>query len=172
MDILEKLKTVSIRGRVAFVIHCIQNIPELTKQDDTIVTLILSRAWEFVEGNNIIGGYENFLDVTPECILDPKVDISELNTINEETYYSLNSLFTSLPGQVNKLIDNISYIMCSNLYSRVDDYSAITLTYLSEVILLMIENQWALPEVSIFFNSSIEDNEGWGFPTDRKKFHL
>ncbi|UII30390.1 hypothetical protein LVD17_19040 [Fulvivirga ulvae] len=165
-----KLKKVSIRGRVAFAIHCLKGIPELNEMNETMKSLILNRAWAFVEGKDLLDSYENFLDVTPECILDPKVNISELDTIDEETYYKLNFLFKTLPHDLNVILDKISYIMCSNLYSSVGSYSAITLQYLSDIIFLMRKNQWALPEIMPFLESKFEDARGWGFPMNRSKF--
>ncbi len=169
MNIIDEFKEISIRGRVAYVTCCLQNVLDIDKYDNEVINLILDKAWRFVE-DDIIDSYHCFLEVIPECILDPKADFLEFETIEIDVYQKLNYLVKQWPNDINLIIDELSYLMSSDLYSTTGDHSADTLFHLKKIVSIMKKNNWLLPDISLFYHSRFEDGGGWGEPTSRNKF--
>ncbi len=140
-------------------------------KDNHLIDLITDRAWQFVENNDLVHSYNNFLDIAPECILDEKSDgYSEFESISLQDYQDLIKLYETWPTCLNNILDMLSYVMSINLYSITGEYSYDTLKYVNKIIDIIIDNNMILPDTNRFLITPFSANRGWGNVIDRNKF--
>lgn len=161
---MESFKTVSISGRVAFGIHCLEAALKQYNYDTPEVRLILARIREFVEKDDLDVWERRVTEIAPSSILDghPANIFEQYETISLEYLISLKKLYESMQSLLKDLIDAVIDIGKSNLYGGVGAYSEYSLREVDKVIDIMNDLQVPVPESTPYFISPFSENGGWG----------
>lgn len=164
-QLLERLKLVSIRGRMAFGTRCLEIALARYGYEEPVLRILLKRLYEFVESEQKLNSWDRRItDVAPMSILDEHPDnyLDEYETITEEQALALKGVYQSMAHEVIDLIDSVIYIGLSNLYGGVDEYSPSSLSKVARVISTMSSLDLPVPDVSPYMMSPFTELGGWG----------
>lgn len=162
LDIQEATKQVSIRGRMAMAIVCLESVLGHCSLNAASKNALLDTLWQFVEGQNLAiwddSRYDN-QDLAAICeFFDYGAEIDKQLSISV------------LPMFVLNMIDDIVTIGKIELYGKVESYSPITHHSLLLVLNQALENGFSIPPIEPFLQLPFSQRGGWGEPTSRSKF--
>lgn len=169
----ERLKRVSIRGRVAFGITCLETyFKHLNLQEDSLVRELLEKLWEYVSSNSLDKWEEEIKEYLPYIILDTHSDnkFENYKFLTKSQFIAYQLLYHSLPKTAVSMIDMVAEIAFGNLYGGVVSYSEGTFDDTMVVIDLMNREQMALPDLSLFERSAFSEFHGWGNAVNKAFF--
>lgn len=199
MQMIEKVfKKISIRGRVAFGICCLENAMEKYKVSGQGWNLLLEKLWSFTSLPAIfiptdLGGIEFVLekwadinDFMPysKFFQAPYtyVDLCEYlmlynkKIIDEKEYDLLREAYRDTNDIITRICFFIVDIGMCELWSTPDGYSATTLEKLQELIDFVTKNNLPLPDIEPFKQYEYDpkeiddDSRGWGYSFDGKQY--
>lgn len=153
VDIQNSIKSISIRGRTAMAIICLENVINKTQMMSPKLTELLDIIWQFVEADDL-GEWDEQI----------------YRWHNLEGDLLENSEFTLLPEFILEMISETEEVAGGNLYGGVVGYSSFTFNPLVNVLNLALENGFGIPDVEPFKKSSFSEDGGWGFPVTRNFF--
>jgi hypothetical protein len=169
MDILNNLKEISTRGRVAFAICCWESAMELLQTDKKKWQFVFDELWKFCSSNMAVW-QERFGEVTPFSVCE-KIDfnIKDYQYLTKEEHDALQELYDGADQVLLEIIMHIYEIGIRNMYVTINSEALkmASIPYLQSLIALMNENKFVLPDVNLFKKFSITDNNGWGFEFTR-----
>lgn len=169
----EKLKKISLRGRYAFGLICLEKLIQHYAIDSKEVRGIILKMWNITSSEKL-GVWHGFLvEHNPRIIIEEfklfregKFQFNDIDydTINNELELRnrYNTLRT-LPEKVMDLIDKLYEIATIDLYGGCGEFSE--RTYKATIELIEIMETFptiCLPEIKVFEFSSFEQNSGWG----------
>ncbi|WP_108867402.1 hypothetical protein [Aquimarina aquimarini] len=158
---------ISIRGRVAYAIMCLENAIKWYKKDNLDWSFLFQLLWSFMKGN-VADWHYPMAEATPRSILfDAEYSVKEMNYINREEYSKLTNLYNSSNEVIIFILNKLFEIGTRDLYSSISNNSLDTLEYLEDIIDIMNKNKIPLPEVKFFKKFSINENNGWGRELNR-----
>ncbi len=169
---VEQLKLVSIRGRMAYGIACLKQVLKQTNNNQPILHLLLDRLTEFVEKDRLDLWEQRIGEVVPYAILDTHPDniFENYKTISVEEVLKLKTLYESMPNAITDLIDDVVNIGESNLYGGVDQYSQNTLDAILAVLEKMKNLALNPPDIMPYLSSPFSENGGWGYTKNMTGF--
>ena len=142
MDIdyqIEMLKKISIRGRFAFGMTCLEQYAKENELSDELSNRIFDNLWEFTTTNK--------LDVWEEKISNSH-DIEIFCNSSDKDFVSM----------IKKVIE----IGTGNLYGGTDQYSSWTLEPTLELLKLSELKIKQMPKIKSFQFSKFSEDGGWG----------
>lgn len=161
MKISKKFINISIRGRVAFAILCLEKAIAHFGFEKYDWTFILNQLWSIT--NTKLGSWHYPLaECTGRSIINDTEFLDDLEFLTEEKFWELNKLYKKSNMIILRMIDLIFEISTRDLYSSISHGSPDTLNYLQEIIDLMEQNNISLPEIKLFEKFPITENDGWG----------
>ena len=142
---------ISIRGRLAFGMTCLEKLVSSLNLDHPLLqTIVFPKIWEFTSTDDVGEWEQRINDVDPLCVLDDKAD-SDLKT-----------LYNKLPKDIVATISDVIEIGTANIYGGTGDNSPMTLEPLNSVINTMTKLKVPLPDINTFKKSSFSQFHGWG----------
>jgi len=157
--IINSLKEISIRGRVAYGASCLENTLLHHGIQDDLLENILSRIWKFTNSTDL-GEWDQLINkVDPVCILDE-------NKPTDPLYL----LYQRLPPDIVNMISDVIEIGTGNLYGSTDNYSPSSLEPLLRVIDKCVTLKIELPKLDSFKKSTFSEYHGWGLERDKSFF--
>jgi hypothetical protein len=171
---MEEFKNISIRGRMAFGIKCLEIALLREGFNQPVLSTLLERLKEFVENDRLDIWEQRVGDVAPYSILDdhPENNYQEYETVSIDEIEQLKDIYISMPEAIVNLIDLVIKIGESNLYAGVGDYSEDSFDAISEVVrevrLLNID----LPDVKRYMISPFTEYGGWGYKRSISDFNV
>lgn len=160
--IKEEIKLISIRGRVALGIVCLEKyLDKINLTEDLRIQRITKSLWAFASTDDIeywdttVTQYELNHEGCPVAI--------EIVFIEDKRHvFNYNDLYKNAPKDLSEFISSIIKIGINNIYSGTGLYSETTLTPTLEVLDLMDKNSLEIPSLEIFKKSSFKEKHGWG----------
>ncbi|AEA42353.1 hypothetical protein [Fluviicola taffensis] len=157
-----EIEKISIRGRVAFGILCLEMFIKHLNYDFSKWKIIIDELWSFTNSN--IGlWHEKISEMTPFSILEEiPFEKKGCECINEKKHNELQLLYKNSNAEILKIINLIFDIGTRDSYSSISNFSPDTIKYLNEIISILEQNSIQLPNEKLFINQSISENQGWG----------
>ncbi len=160
----EQLKLVSITGRMAYAITCLEIIIRDRKLNQTDFQPLLNALWNFTSNPDLSDWEELIMLFIPNSqFRDKEQDFSIPQTL---------LLYQALPQALLACIDEIIEVGRGNLYAGVRTHSPATLESTLQVVRYMAANDHSLPAIENFQRSpfTLQDQHGWGKRVDRAFF--
>ncbi|MFC4077128.1 hypothetical protein [Salinithrix halophila] len=156
MDYAKVLSTVSIRGRVAFGITCLEKVCEEWKVKNDVMDHFIQELWTFMKDNSD-------WDVRVTNLL-PDDDDPTLNA----KHFGYSYLPLSQQEDLTTLLDEVIHI---GIWNDAGAFiSELTLEPTLEVGKILTKNNIPVPDISPFLKSPVTDCGGWGKKVDPEFF--
>lgn len=157
--ITEKLKSVSVAGRIAFILMCIEKYI-VTQYPEKDWTPLAEEMWKFNDSYWDEWLY-SFIDLFPECI-DENDSFEEYT--GKYSYDIFRNLYKDLKNNdLNEMLDLLNDFMGIYLYTRVCDYTeSMFPEVIEEVVGYLTKNNIPVPDVGKVSFSEFRYNKGFG----------
>ncbi len=160
-QLLETLKNVSIRGRMAFIIMCIENY--LIKQCPYKDWSPLSEQMWKVTDSYWDKWLQDFIEIIPESVM--------IETDTQNIKYTFKKLYENLPpdtlNDIIALLDALEEMVELFVYTNASMANA-SLDIIKEIVNKYLEKRITIPDVNQVTFSKFEENEGFGKRFDGK----
>ena len=164
MNVINSLKEISNRGRVAFAIFCLESAMDHFQLDKTKWKFVLDESWKFCYSDMPVW-QERFLEVIPFAVSE-KIDwkIKDYMHLTKEEHDALQNLYDETDPDILAMIDLIHRIGSANMLTTVNSEALkmVSIPYLQSLIELMNKNNIPLPDIKLFEKFPVTDNCGWG----------
>jgi hypothetical protein len=160
------LKGISIRGRFAFAMRCLELV--LDKQQEInkpIIQSILTQFWTYTKSDRLDVWEEEIFAFDPDL---QQVDIDEFSFPTKAEIEEVRRYYSSTSRTVRELISTIISIGRNNLYAATGEYSESTLIPTLHMIKLTESVTGQIPNLENFKNFSFSESNGWGNAFERK----
>ncbi|MET4105917.1 hypothetical protein [Hymenobacter sp. UYP22] len=166
----DHLKGVSITGRMAYCISCLESALASEQLHGPELENLLAHLWEFTSSTDLGDWEERIMDFLPEVILDSSQKQPAFLTV--EAAKQLKKIYSVLSPSLLQCIDDIIEVGRGNLYAGTVGHSQNTLAPTMSVVRYMVAKGYALPAIDKFLRSpfSEQDSHGWGKRLDRRFF--
>jgi hypothetical protein len=171
-ELLQVIKGISIRGRMALAITCLEQTAKSYSVVSTELDEVITYSWSFTSTH-----YLNEWDARfPKYVWDA-IELMETHPLlhlKRDTSFSDKSRsFLRLPLPVLIICDVIwQEIGRSNLYGAVVGYSEETFIGTVKVLKFLEALNLPLPNLNSFTKSAFFENGGWGLKVNRDFFSL
>ncbi len=160
------IKRISIRGRFAFCLACLHN--SLIKEgiDAQKLRILLDRLHDFLSSVKLSVWETKAVEVSPDTLLDIHADndLGAYKTLSKEEAEYLKNMYTTLPKAIVQLIDLTISVGLSNLYGGTGEYSSHTLEPVLQVVDVMEQSGYQMPDISAYERYRFAEDHGWGNP--------
>ena len=157
--ITEKLKSVSVAGRIAFIIMCIEKylVAQYPEKD---WTPLAEEMWKFND-SYWDEWLDSFVDLFPECI-DENDSFEEYT--GKYSYDTFRNLYKDLRNnELNEILDLFNCFMGIYLYTRVcDNTERMFPEVIEEIVSYLTRNNISVPDVEKVAFSDIKQHHGFG----------
>ncbi|WP_345225298.1 hypothetical protein [Hymenobacter koreensis] len=169
----ERMKHVSIRGRVAFCIVCLEIAIHNLKFSSPASRHLLAKLWDYVSSCQLDIWHEEMAEYLPSSIIETeRFQEEDFDDLSEYNFGQLRNWYQTLPKGVVDMIECIFVVGTVNLYGEITGYSTETLKPTMRVAGLMQQLKLPLPEIARFEKSAFADFDGWGKQVDKSFFAL
>lgn len=157
--ITEKLKSVSVAGRIAFIIMCIEKYL-VTQYPEKDWTPLAEEMWKFND-SYWDEWLDSFVDLFPEYINEYNEFEDYAGKYSRDTF---RNLYKDLKNNdVNKLLNLLDDFMGIYLYTRVwDGTESIFPKVIEEIVSYLTKNNIPVPDVEKVSFSDFRQNDGFG----------
>ena len=160
------LKEMSIKGRFAFAMRCLELLLDKERDiDKPIVQRILAQLWSYTKSDRLDDWEEEVFAFDPQL---QAVDIEEFSSPAKKEIEEIREYYLTASETVRELISAIISIGRDNLYAATIDYSKSTLTPTVRVMNLTQEVVGRIPDVESFRKFAFSDRDGWGISFGRE----
>ena len=161
---------ISIRGRVAYSICCLENVIIFFRYDESKWEILLRYLWTYTTIDFIDTWQDISSELLPETIMEFSKYNNDYEYIREDEFYKLYDLYRNANEEIKKIINLIFYIGTSELYGAIRNNGEGSLKKLEDLIDLMIEEEIQLPKIDKFERLVFDQNDGYGKIFDRKEY--
>ncbi|PHN04592.1 hypothetical protein [Flavilitoribacter nigricans] len=174
------LKKISIRGRFAYGLWCLEELAASRGNSDPALTTLINKLWKVTESETL-GWWEDLLvEHNPKVMIPDYIAFKEgrvslraidLSTIDTATDFAARAAFLqSLEEPIPELLDKLAQIANQNLFAGTEIYSELTYQSTTQLIeILDAEKDYDRPGLEIVAFSKFSGNDGWGIPFPRAK---
>jgi hypothetical protein len=163
--------TISIKGRVAFAICCLENAIKHFNYNPNEWRIVLEKLWAYTNIEFFDDWHYSIAEILPESILEFDIYEEEnFEYLEEEQFEMLQKLYNSSNATVKDIIKFIFDIGISEFYGRLENHGQRTLDKLKILINYMVSNGIQLPDINILKIFSYDDGDGWGINFDGTKY--
>jgi hypothetical protein len=160
------LKEISIRGRFAFAMRCLELVLNKEQEiNNPVVQRTLTQLWTFTESDRLDNWEEEVFAFNPSLL---KVDIDEFSFPSKPEIEEIKEYYSSTTDTIRELISTIILIGTENLYAATVDFSKATLDPTLHVIKLTKSTVGQIPNIENFKKFAFADKDGWGITFDKK----
>ncbi|WP_047547413.1 hypothetical protein [Psychroserpens sp. Hel_I_66] len=166
---IEILKKISIRGRLAYGMKCLEQYVKENEINDELIDKVFDILWEFTTSDELDVWDEKISDFNPKHILNikPEKIESEYPTITINEYYELKKFYENSDTDFISMIEKVIEIGTGNLYGGTDEYSSWTLEPTLEVIKMSELKLEHIPDITKFKSFEYSEDKGWGKKINR-----
>lgn len=166
----KKLKSISIRGRFAFGVKCLEQYVNENNIEGKWIDKLLNTLWEFTTSERLDLWDEKINDLDPWNILDthPENKAEGYKSLTGKEFYDLKDFYASLDKGFVEMIGNTIEIGTRNLYGGTGKFSNETLQptlELTRVAKNLLNN---IPKIEDFEFSRFSEQNGWGNKFDKE----
>lgn len=159
---ITSFKKVSINGRYAYGLVCLENAFQKEKVHHAQMKPLVDFLWTFTTSSKLDLWQGEVDELCPETILDSRTDFHDLDILSYDEAVLYKSFYESLPAYLIELIDTVMWIGLSNLYVGIGTYSSSSYEQLVILVSLCEENKVPQPALDVFQASSFNEMNGWG----------
>lgn len=172
MEIENKIKQTSIRGRFAFGVFCIEKYIAENNLESKWIDRLIPTLWEFTSTDRMDLWEEKISDLTPLNILDdsPRNSHSDYPNLTESEFNDLKKYYSELDESLIQIIDETIEIGLGNLYSGTGEFSEGTFESTIFVHKLADKVLNEKPSFENFYKSKFTEFHGWGNNVKREFF--
>lgn len=172
IDIENKIKSTSIRGRFAFAVFCIEQYLYENNLENECSKTLLKVLWEFTNTDEMDLWDENISDLLPMNVLDdsPSNVYTDYPSLTEEEFNKFKKFYLKLDSSFIEIINETIGIGQGNLYGGTGDYSKVTFEktiYVYKIANRILRN---VPNFDVFVKSKFSESHGWGDNILRDEF--
>ncbi len=168
-----RIKKISIRGRMALGIKCL----EIKLEKDELINKIeikklLSELWDFIGSKRLDLWEEKFLDYEPESLIEDfeNEKFGDFKNLKKEEIKVLYETYKKSKPDLAELISWVIEIVRGNLYGGTGEYSKWTLDPTIEVLKIMKNHSLKIPDLAKFEKSKYSEFHGWGLEREKSFF--
>jgi len=167
---MNKLKNVSIRGRVAYLICSFERLLLHYNCEKEEWRSVLEKLWTFTTVEYLDDWLYELAEYMPNSIFEDTMEDAEY--ITEEEFDDLYALYSKTSQEILLFLEII--FKCGNceLYTKLYDYSPNTLKKIEEGIEILNANKIDLVDVKAFEKYSFDESDGWGECFDGKELSV
>ena len=164
-----KIKDISIRGRFAFGVKCLEQYISENNIESKWIEKLLNTLWEFTSSERLDIWDEKIKELDPWNILDTHPDnkAGDYKTLSEKEFYELKGFYNSLDKEFINMVGNAIEIGTGNLYGGTGEFSNETLQPTLELIKIAKNQLKNIPSMESFGFSKFSEKHGWGNEFDR-----
>jgi hypothetical protein len=168
----EIVKQISIRGRFAFGLTCLEKIIDNDRLNDELLDTIIEEFWRFTNSEKL-GQYEAYFTTRdPGCVLSDfptlkmhpeKMHEFGYDNISNSELETLYELYSGLPAPVTNILTHLTTIANSNISAGCGEYSILTFEPTLKIIEIIQDFgtiDFFKPEDFLF--SDYRQKQGWG----------
>lgn len=179
---INKLKSISIRGRFAYGLLCLELLKSKLNQNLSELDSLVNKMW-IMTNSDKLGWWQNeFIENNPLVMLadhklmkEGRVSFEQIGfeTVKNELEFENRIAFLSqLKNPIPQVIDKLCDIANNNISAGCGEFSELTLTPTLELIRILDEsNEATRPNINIVKFSKYTENNGWGNKFDRAQFN-
>jgi hypothetical protein len=160
MSIINDLKELSNRGKVAFAICCFESAIDIFDQDKKKWSFVDVELWKFCN-SNMAYWQERFGEITPFVVCE-KIDFDkkEYEYLTREEHDMLSELYERTSKVILTILDLVYEVARTNIYVIInsDRAKSDALPYLQSLIDIMDENNIPLPDIEMFKQFPVTEN--------------
>ncbi|NMM50903.1 hypothetical protein [Marinigracilibium pacificum] len=170
-NLVEVVKTISIRGRFAFGMVCIEQFIKENQLNNNLLNEIIDVLWEFTSSNELDIWEEKINYLIPEHVLSHHTKfISSFDKyLNNKDFKEIYKLYKSLDKTFLIMIKKVLEIGTGNLYGGTGKFSKWTLDPTIDIANLAEFRLVNIPNIEDFKFSSFSENNGWGKKFNREQ---
>ncbi|WP_288886037.1 hypothetical protein [uncultured Eubacterium sp.] len=156
-------KDISIRGRVAYSIKCLQ-IYTTAKYPNVNYKEILDFASRITDDSDYIDeSAMAYMEIIPEYLYEFNNYLdADFDYITEEQFNNFRNIISNNDEELNKIMKSIYDITMEYCYEAMEPGAPRTLPYLKLINEILINNSLSLPDINNFISFSFNINDGWG----------
>ncbi len=159
---MTEIKTISIRGRVAYSILCLEKLMVHKKYELLEYDFVLSKLWSYTFINLGKWHYE-MAEITPRAI-EEDIPFKEkgCDYIKDTEHDYLLEIYKKTDNSIKDIIYLIFQIGTLDLYASIIDNSRRTIELVMKIEDVLKRNHVALPDINLLKKFRIEINQGFG----------
>ncbi len=157
-----KIKKLSIRGRVAYVIMCFEKYVTL-KYPATDWTRVDDMMWKICDGSDYIDNSAyKYMEIIPEFLyeFDDYVK-ADFDYLSEDDFNYFRTVIPKDDKSLNTIMHNVYYITMEYAYTGIPKEAPKTLPYIDEVNEIMESNGIELPNIDLL-KDLVDEEHWWG----------
>lgn len=167
----EDFKMISIRGRVAYSIRCLENVLIQYKCNTDKWIFILEKLWSYTDIDFFDDWHYCMAELIPESVLESEdYQPDDFDFITESQFKEAYQLYSTTEGVIKDTINMIFDIGISEFYGRLENYGQKTLVNLERLLVYLKTKAIALPDIDNFRKLSYEIANGWGDKFSGKEY--
>lgn len=170
---INQVKKISIRGRFAYGLICLEILKEKLNQNLPELELLIQNMWKITNTDKIGWWQTEFIENNPILLIqdyklmrEGKVTFEQIGfeTIQNETEFESKISFTKLlKDPIPQIVDKLCQIANQNISAGCGEYSELTLEPTIELINIIDKGQIVKrPKFEIVEFSKFTENNGWG----------
>jgi hypothetical protein len=171
MVLIEEFQDISIRGRLAYGMCCLEKMVDHFNSNNSLLTLLVfPKIWEFTS-SSALDEWERYMnEIDPVCILDPQATFRNFPSLNKKTFDELALLYKTLPKVITETVSDVIQIGTANIYGGTNNNSPSTSKPLNRVIKSMQTQKILLPNIATFKKAVFNEFHGWGNENQRSYY--
>lgn len=157
------IKTISIRGRIAYTIKCLQTFVD-AKYSDIDFKSVINMACSITDNSDYIDeSAMAYMEIIPEYLYEfDSYPDAEFEYISEEQFNHFRNIIPSDDVDLNTIMKSIYNIAMEYSYESMEPGAPRTLSYIQSVKKILDKNKLPLPDIAFFSKFSFSENDGWG----------
>lgn len=166
-------KDISLRGRVAFSINCLEKYLSNLTIDLNDWNIVLYKYWSFTDIEFLDDWNEIISEILPDNLLEfDNYQKHGFDYLNEDEFQNLYSLYQHIDNNVIELMRLIFELGNSHAYSVIMKEGTASLCILQDILVFMNSHNIELPPIEVYQSMLIQDNRGWGNKFRGKDYSL
>lgn len=164
-------KMISIRGRVAYSIKCLENALFHYKCNTNSWIFILEKLWSYTDIEFFDDWHYCMAELIPESILETEdYEANDFDYITESQFKETYHLYLGTDEVIKDILQMMFDIGISELYGRLENYGQITLKNMERLFYYMETKAIPFPDFDEFKKLSYKIENGWGDKFSGKEY--
>ena len=157
---MENFKNISIRGRVAYLLSSFEKLLLYHNCEKAEWHGILDKLWTYTSIKFLDDWMYMIAEYMPNSILQDSFDDAEY--ITQQEFERLKEIYGKSHNDIRIFMQIIYECATCELYSKLYDYSPITLRKIEDAVNILVENGIELVDIQPFKQYVFDEANGWG----------
>lgn len=167
---IEQFKNISMRGRVAYGILCLESTLNSEEKFSKGWKLVLERLWSYTEIKYLDEWQDKTLEILPSSIMEiENFEEEDLEYVSQTEFDVLKSLYGNANNMVLDMIEVIFYIGTLELFGSISNGAIQSLKQLEKLLSIMNSIPVEPPAIGLVRRYSFQEENGWGTSFNKKE---